>query len=115
MQKTRTVEQKYLECDGCQYLLGQSSPPIVVTVPFDFAWMEIREDPPRELEFHFHTLSSRHDCFRYWAHNPHNMERSLRERGLNDDEIDAFMSLMLYRRDNFAPGVERPKKTVQHG
>lgn len=113
MEKTKTVEQTYIECDGCQYLIGKETPVVKVTVPFDFDWMELRDGG--ELEFHFHALRNRHDCFRYWAHNPRNMERSLRERGLNDEQVDAFMELMLYRRDSFSPGVERPKLVVEHG
>lgn len=108
MEKIRTIEQTYLECDGCQYLIGGTSPPVVVTVPFDYEWMELREG--RTLEFHFHTLHNRHDCFRYWAHNPRVMIRSLEERGLNEQEIDEFMGLMLYREDKFRPGIDRPEE-----
>lgn len=112
MKKTKTVEQTILECDGCQYLMSEKDPRIEVTVPFDFPWKELRSDPIETLTFHFHALGNRHDCFRYWAHDPHNMRRSLRERELDADQIEDFMSLMLYRDGSFGPGVARPKDKV---
>ncbi len=113
MRKSRTIEQPYLECDGCQYLMSEDDPRIEVTVPFDFPWKELQSDPIAMLTFHFHALGQRHDCFRYWAHDPHNMKRSLKEHGLDDNQIDDFMSLMLYRQQNgFGPGVARAKEKV---
>lgn len=105
MEKQRTLTEKYLECDGCQYLMGES-PMIVVSVPFDFPFDFARDGST--LEFHFHALAHRHDCFRYWAHNVGVMERSLKERKLNEEQIDDFMSMMLYREHSFQPGIARP-------
>jgi len=109
MKKVRNVQQEYMECDGCIYVMSESKPRITVDVPFDYPLEALREDPPRSLEFHFHADS---DCFRYWAHNPRIMRRSLAERELSEDEIMDFLSLMLYREDPFHPGVERPKEKV---
>ena len=100
MDKQRTVVQDYRTCDGCDYMMGDKHPPIVVTVPpggLVFA----------ELVFHFHALTNRHDCFRYWAHNPSIMRKSLAERELDDQQIDEFMSMMLYREGQYAPGIPR--------
>lgn len=109
MRKQVMVEKTQFTCDGCQYLMSQAQVDdgIKVVVPFDYSWMELREE--RELEFHFHTLSNRHDCFRYWAHNPDVMTRSLRDRKLDDEEIDQFLSLMLYRKHSWSPGLARPE------
>jgi hypothetical protein len=107
MRKKKTIEQEYLECDGCKYLMGSKEPLITVTVPFDYPLEFLRED--RTIEFHFHALTHRHDCFRYWAHNPRIMRDSLTNRGFDEEQIDEFLSLMLYREDAFHPGVARPE------
>lgn len=107
MDKERTVTQKYRECDGCKYTMG-SDPMIVVSVPFDYPLDFLREIDPGTLEFHFHALANRHDCFRYWAHNPRIMKESLVARELDEEQIDEFMSMMLYRNSSFEPGVARP-------
>ena len=101
MEKKKTVEQTVIECDGCQYIMGRAPAPILVTVPL--------HDNAEPLVFHFHTLHNRHDCFRYWAHNPRVMIRSLKERGLGDEDVEAFMELMLYRESKFGPGIDRPE------
>lgn len=109
MNKERTVTQKYMECDGCKYVMGES-PHITVAVPFDYPLEFLRDDGT--LEFHFHALTNRHDCFRYWAHNPRIMSESLTARGLDEEQIDEFTSMMLYRQNTFSPGIEREKKTA---
>lgn len=111
MNRERTVTQKYMECDGCKYTMGDG-PMITVTVPFDYPWEFLREDEPGTLDFHFHALTHRHDCFRYWAHNPGIMEDSLRARELDNEQRDEFMSMMLYRQSSFSPGLERGKKSA---
>lgn len=98
MDKQRSVVEKYRQCDGCQYLVGKDSPVITVSVPLDHG----------EFLFHFHTLANRHDCFRYWAHSPRIMQKSLQERSFTDEMIDEFLELMLYREDTFHPGIARP-------
>lgn len=108
MEKERTLTQKYLECDGCKYLMGGAEPKIVVSVPFDYPWDVLREIDPGALEFHFHAIKQRHDCFRYWAHNPRIMKESLVARELDEEQIDEFMSMMLYRENSFSPGIARP-------
>ena len=113
MHRERNVTQEYIECDGCKYVLGsRTGPMIVVRVPHDYPWEALREDEPAALEFHFHALAHRHDCFRYWAHNPSIMRDSLTARGFDEEQIDEFMSLMLYRESTFAPGIEREKKAA---
>lgn len=109
MRKTVQVEKEQLSCDGCQYLMNESDARIEVSVPFDFILEELRADQPDTLDFHFHALGHRHDCFRYWAHGTDIMKRSLRERGLDDEQIDDFLSLMLYREHSWSPGIDRPK------
>lgn len=110
MKKERTVTQEYLTCDGCLYLMAEKDPRIEVTVPFDYPLEFLRDGGV--LTFHFHALTYRHDCFRYWAHSPDVMRRSVRERGLDKEQIDDFLSLMLYREDPIHPGIERPKEKV---
>ena len=93
-----TVTSKAIQCDGCEYLVGRSVPLVRVLA--------------RGWEFDFHDggegAAERHDCFRYWAHNPHVMQRSLKARGLNEDEIDEFMAVMLYRKEGTSgPGIPR--------
>jgi hypothetical protein len=94
-----TITRDATSCDGCEYLIGSDVPTIVVTV--------------RGEQFDFHDggqgQAERHDCFRYWAHGPNIMKRSLLERGWNEEAIDEFLSLMLYRKDGLSPGVTRPK------
>lgn len=107
MKKERTLTENYIECDGCKYVMGKG-PMITVSVPFDYPVHFLRDD--RALEFHFHAIQARHDCFRYWAHNPQIMRDSLKARELDDEETDEFMSLMLYRQNSYSPGIEREKK-----
>lgn len=100
------------ECDGCQYGMRdpEERPCIVVSVPMEY-------DGGDRLTFHFHGVQDDgyRDCFRYWAHNPDVMERSLRARGLDETDRDEFMYLMLYKRerdgkvDTFSPGVPRKR------
>jgi hypothetical protein len=108
MNKERTVTQKYVECDGCKYVMG-NGPMITVSVPFDFPFEWLRGAKGETLDFHFHAIQARHDCFRYWAHNPGVMRDSLRARELDNEQIDEFMSLMLYRQNSYSPGIEKPK------
>ena len=110
MNKERTVTQQYMECDGCKYLMSDKDPFITVSVPFDYPLEFLRDGTM--LDFHFHTLANRHDCFRYWAHNPRIMRDSLTARGMDEEQIDDFMSLMLYRQSPFSPGIEREKKSA---
>ena len=113
MRKTATIEKEYIECDGCLYGMAEEDPRVEVTVPFDFAWEALRSNPPETLTFHFHALQQRHDCFRYWAHNPTIMKRSLKARELDEEQIDDFLSLMLYRKESgFGPGLAREKVKV---
>ena len=107
MKKEKSVTQQYVECDGCKYVMGEDAPMIVVSVPFDYPWEFMRDN--RQLEFHFHAIKQRHDCFRYWAHNPGIMRDSLKTRELDNEEIDEFMSLMLYREHSWGPGIEQKK------
>lgn len=105
-----TVTTPALACDGCQYLMSAKHPRVEVTVPFDFKVEWMRAD--RTETFHFHAHPHRHDCFRYWAHNPQVMRRSLEERDWSEEQIDDFMSMMLYRTGPFNPGIERPKEKI---
>jgi hypothetical protein len=89
--------------------MGKDDPKIVITVPFDYPFEFMRGDDYEEIEFHFHALKHRHDCFRYWAHNPRVMRDSLTDRSFNEEQIDDFMSLMLYRQSAFSPGIARPE------
>lgn len=102
------VTKTQYTCDGCDYLMTEEQVKhgVRVNVP-----LRTNDDPDRELEFHFHTLTNRHDCFRYWAHNPRIMTRSLKARDLDEEEVDTFLSLMLYRGDGAwpSPGIERPE------
>lgn len=110
MLKTRDVTEQYMVCDGCGYLMNAKKPMIVVDVPFDVAIaVELEGRDWESVSFHFHTLANRHDCFRYWAHNPAIMENSLKERGFYEEEIADFMELMLYRKNPFSPGIEKVK------
>jgi hypothetical protein len=84
---------------------------VTVSVPFDYPVEWLRGDPVSTLEFHFHAMTNRHDCFRYWAHKPSVMRASLKTRELDEEQIDDFMSMMLYRQDSWSPGIEREKKT----
>lgn len=106
MKKQRTETKTYIECDGCNYVMGEG-PMIVVSVPFDFPWEWLRGKRAETLEFHFHALRQRHDCFRYWAHNPSIMRTSLKERELDNEQVDEFMALMLYREKSWQPGIAR--------
>ncbi len=106
MKKQRTVEQEYLECDGCIYVMGEELR-IELVVPWGYP-IDIGDD--EQLTFHFHAMTLRHDCFRHWAHNPRIMKRSLTERGFSPQQIDDFMELMLYRENSYSPGVEKPKE-----
>jgi len=90
--------------------MGDEPPRITVTVPFDYPWEFLRDG--HALEFHFHAIKQRHDCFRYWAHNPGIMRDSLKTRDLDEEQIDEFMSLMLYRHNSWGPGIEREKKSA---
>ena len=108
MKKTRMRSEEYLECDGCGYLMVSGKPMVVLSVPFDVGMaVEAEGRDWATVDFHFHVLAQRHDCFRYWAHNPRIMRNSLIEREFADDEIDDFMELMLYREHSYSPGIER--------
>jgi hypothetical protein len=92
-----TITRSAIECDGCEYVIASGVQMTTLTV--------------REEVFHFHDggqgHAERHDCFRYWAHSPSIMQRSLTNRGWDGERIDEFLSLMLYRSDSFSPGVAR--------
>lgn len=93
-----TVTRDAICCDGCGYLIGSNVQTIALVV--------------REEMFDFHDggqgAAERHDCFRYWAHNPDIMEGSLKDRGWAREKIDEFMSLMLYRSGSpGSPGIPR--------
>jgi len=96
-----TVTRPAVLCDGCEYLIDYRVPTITVVV--------------RGEQFDFHDggegAAERHDCFRYWAHNPRIMQRSLKNREWDDERIDEFMALMLYREVNStgSPGIARPE------
>lgn len=107
MRREEPAVRKWVECDGCGYVIGvtreaslDGAEPednmTVLTVPWD-------TDPADRaewvtLEFHFHAPSGyRRDCFRYWAKSTHTMRASLKERGLEDEEIDEFLATHLYR------------------
>ena len=118
MRKQISVPKTQITCDGCDYIMSDPSrvPCITVTVPFE--WDDGKETFDT-LTFEFHALqgagtserrsTDRHDCFRYWAHNPDVMRRSLLERGLVESEIDEFMGIMLYKSSSFSPGIARPE------
>jgi hypothetical protein len=128
MNKERMEAHKWIECDGCQYAIGRTSREaanglrldrihMTVSIPVDLV-------PENDLTFHFHVANDEarpddtrglRDCFRYWAHNPSIMKRSLKERGMDDDDIDTFMSQFLYRTgtSSLSPGVEREKQTTK--
>lgn len=97
-----TVTRNAIQCDGCEYLIGAGVQTITLT--------------QAEETFDFHDggegAAERHDCFRYWAHNPDIMRRSLRNREWPEADIEDFMSLMLYRSESSAgwghgPGIPR--------
>jgi hypothetical protein len=102
------VTRDAIQCDGCEYQIGRDVEMIHVTV--------------RGEIFDFHDggegNAERHDCFRYWAHGPHIMKRSLQERGWDEDRVEEFLSLMLYRASATAaggpfsgsPGIPREEK-----
>lgn len=110
MKKMVQVTKEQISCDGCDYLMSLKDPHIIVSVPFDYP-LEFLQDN-RIVTFEFHALHHRHDCFRYWAHNPEIMRRSLRERDFTEEQIEDFMELMLYRQTPYSPGIERPKAKV---
>jgi hypothetical protein len=113
LKKTKTIEKEYLECDGCKYLMNENDPMVVVSVPFDFPFEWLRGPKAETLDFHFHALGHRHDCFRYWAHNPEVMRDSLKARDLDNEQAEEFMALMLYRQNSFSPGIARePAKAM---
>lgn len=117
MRTTETVPKEVLTCDGCDYLIGLTQEEyndgriieeVIATliIPWEAAINEI-------LEFHFHVVPHRQDCFRYWAHNPRIMRRSLKARSMQEDEINKFMEIFIYRSENWnsAPGITRSGKT----
>lgn len=69
-------------CDGCDYQMGQNEPTTVMHVPV--------ESQLKPVVFHFH-YGAGHDCFRYWASNTSIMDRSLKYRGFDEEEIETFM------------------------
>jgi hypothetical protein len=118
----KVIENKPVEklvCDGCDYIIGLTTEERNDSIRVEERTMTLRmpwdTDPIKKedwvwLEFHFHSpvhMQSRRDCFRYWAHNPRIMKRSLEYRELPEDEIDEFMSVMLYRDNKHGPGIER--------
>jgi hypothetical protein len=98
----------HIECDGCQYgINAERQPPTVLRIPTDTQYgPPDSDDGFHEFEFHG-PRGVEHDCFRYWTHDPHTMTRSLKERGWNEDQIEAFLSTHLYRPHNSASGLER--------
>jgi len=39
--------------------------------------------------------------------------KTVEQRGLNEQEIEEFMGLMLYREDTFHAGIDRPKEPAE--
>lgn len=98
-----------LDCDGCDYTIAAAKEGGAVRVEKDASVLRVPW-PGSDLEFHFHSPKvSRNDCFRYWAHNPRIMRRSLERRSLSEAVIDDFLSAMLYRDNPSGPGVAREK------
>lgn len=96
-----TITRDAICCDGCDYIIENGVRTIALVV--------------REEMFDFHDggqgNAERHDCFRFWAHNPDIMKRSLGARDWDEDRIEEFMSLMLYRSSTpGSPGMARPVK-----
>lgn len=98
-----TVSHPAVQCDGCEYIIGQKVPTVRVIA--------------RGEQFDFHDggegAAERHDCFRYWAHGPHIMRRSLENRDWDCEQIDEFMSLMLYRGKGAYPGPGLPREPAK--
>jgi hypothetical protein len=99
-QMKTTVTETAIQCDGCEYLVGKNVETITVVV--------------RGEIFDFHDggkgAAERHDCFRYWAHGPRIMRRSLENRGWPEERVEEFLSLMLYREEGGpweSPGIPR--------
>lgn len=92
-----TITRPAVSCDGCEYLISAGVQTTTLVV--------------RGEQFDFHDggtgTAERHDCFRYWAHNPRIMRRSLEERDWGEERIDEFLSLMLYREGSLGPGLPR--------
>ncbi len=113
MKKQRTETKEYLECDGCQYVIGLSTHDRERGVKLEdcVTTLDVFWDDERVV-FHFHGAEhpTRHDCFRYWAHNVHVIQRSLKERGWDDEDIDDFLRVHLYSDPNKvgSPGIPRP-------
>jgi hypothetical protein len=111
MKTEQVVPQTVYECDGCAYVL-------VLTTEEKAAGKEVLDTAAiltipwggQKLEFHFHVVRARNDCFRYWAHNPQVMKRSLEDRDLTDDDIESFMATFLYRSHSHEPGVARVRQ-----
>lgn len=120
MIKTKNETKEYYICDGCFYMIGLSTEERnagttveEITMTINIPW-DVEGD---SFEFHFHSPGTRgiggwRDCFRYWAHNPEIMKISLKERETSEDEIDEFMTQMLYRSRAHSPGIDRPKVNV---
>lgn len=115
MKREAETKVYIVECDGCDYVLARRNRErelepalansILVSVPWDWPWpAEIRSG--NKLDFHFHADG---DCFRYWAHSPYVMKKSLEKRGLDEAQVGEFMRLMLYRSDHRSPGIEQKK------
>jgi hypothetical protein len=108
MKTEQVVPRTVYECDGCQYVLGLTTEEkaegkevldtaAILTIPWG----------GQKLEFHFHAVPHRNDCFRYWAHDPQVMHRSLEDRDFTDEDIDSFMAMFLYRKHSHSPGIAR--------
>lgn len=69
--KTRKV--KYIECDGCGYEINQSERYTTLDLQYKI------ETTSGKILFHFHPVSTKHDCLRYWLTGTGILERSMRE------------------------------------
>lgn len=108
------------DCDGCDYIIGPPGKVLDDGSTIDCHVTVLRIPTTHEhgaadgedgfLEFHFHGPAGRSsDCFRYWAHSPHVMARSLERRGWLPDEVQEFLATHLYREAGGSIGLERPK------
>jgi hypothetical protein len=97
------VTRSAIVCDGCGYIIPGGERQITLTV--------------RKEVFDFcdggEGAAEKHDCFRYWAHGPRIMRRSLEERDWDDERIEEFLSLMLYRGEGWLGGPGVPREPVE--
>lgn len=112
MRSTVMEEREVLTCDGCDYILGLTTEEKEAGVDVEDTIAKLTIPwKGKVLEFLFHIAAHRHDCFRYWAHNPGIMKKSLADRDFIPSEVDEFMSTFLYREHSHEPGITRSEKT----